>query len=87
MDNGLRLSVRRRIIGAMTRPQATTAPGELPARVRLARHRSVLSLGASTRVVGLDPDSALVVEGLPPPLPALLDRLEQPGEEKKKDDE
>jgi bacteriocin biosynthesis cyclodehydratase domain-containing protein len=59
----------------MTRPPATTAPGELPARVRLARHRSVLSLGASTRVLGLDPDSAFVVEGLPPPL---LDGLDQP---------
>lgn len=54
-----------------------TAP-PLPARVRLARHRGVLSLGTSTRVVGLDPDTALAVEDLPPPLPALLDRLERP---------
>jgi bacteriocin biosynthesis cyclodehydratase domain-containing protein len=28
--------------------------------------------------VGLDPDTALVADGLPPPLPALLDRLDRP---------
>jgi bacteriocin biosynthesis cyclodehydratase domain-containing protein len=49
----------------------------LPATVRLARHRSVLDLGIDTRVIGLDPDTALVVDGLPPPLPALLDRLDR----------
>jgi bacteriocin biosynthesis cyclodehydratase domain-containing protein len=59
-------------------PHAPTTRGALSARVRLARHRSVLPLGASARVVGLDPDSALVVEGLPPPLAALLDRLDRP---------
>ena len=46
--------------------------------MRLARHRSVLPLGAGARVVGLDPDTALVVDGLPPPLAALLDRLDRP---------
>ena len=55
-------------------PQATA----LPTRVRLARHRSVLPLGAGARVVGLDPDTAFVVDGLPPPLAALLDRLGRP---------
>lgn len=49
---------------------------DLPATVRLARHRSVVDLGADARVVGLDPDTALVVDGLPPPLAALLDRLD-----------
>lgn len=50
----------------------------LPTAVRLARHRSVLPLGAAARVVGLDPETALVVDGLPPPLAALLDRLDRP---------
>lgn len=48
---------------------------DLPSTVRLARHHSVLDLGADARVVGLDPDTALVVDGLPPHLSALLDRL------------
>ena len=34
--------------------------------------------GAAARVVGLDPDTALVADGLPPPLAALLDRLDRP---------
>jgi bacteriocin biosynthesis cyclodehydratase domain-containing protein len=59
-------------------PHRHPATPPLPARVRLARHRGVLSLGASTRVVGLDPDTALAVEDLPPPLPALLDGLDRP---------
>ena len=57
-------------------PRRTCAT--LPAAVRLARHRSVLPLGAAARVVGLDPETALVVDGLPPPLAALLDRLDRP---------
>ncbi len=48
-----------------------------PATIRFARHRTVLDLGAAARVIGLDPDTALVVDGLPPPLPALLDRLDR----------
>ena len=56
----------------------TPAATALPARLRLARHRSVLPLGAGARVVGLDPDTAFVVDGLPPPLAALLDRLDRP---------
>ncbi|MBA3906806.1 MAG: hypothetical protein H0X35_09020, partial [Pseudonocardiales bacterium] len=48
---------------------------DLPSTVRLARHHSVLDLGVDARVVGLDPDTALVVDGLPPQLCALLDRL------------
>ncbi|MBV9920059.1 MAG: TOMM precursor leader peptide-binding protein [Pseudonocardia sp.] len=50
----------------------------LPAAVRLARHRSVLPLGPTARVVGLDPETALLVDDLPPPLAALLDRLDRP---------
>ncbi len=49
----------------------------LPAAVRLARHLSVLPLGGGARVVGLDPDTALVVDGLPPPVAALIDRLDR----------
>lgn len=50
---------------------------DLPATVRLTRHRTVLDIACDTRVIGLDPATALIVDGLPPPLPALLDRLEQ----------
>jgi bacteriocin biosynthesis cyclodehydratase domain-containing protein len=57
------------------RPAAARA---LPAAVRLARHRSVLPLCPTARVVGLDPETALVVDDLPPPLAALLDRLDRP---------
>ena len=85
VDNRRRLSVRRRIIGVMAPvPPVTAAPAAatqaegLPAAVQLARHRSVLPLGADARVVGLDPETALVVDGLPPPLAALLDRLDRP---------
>ena len=35
-------------------------------------------LGAGARVVGLDPDTALVVDDLPPPLAAMLDELGRP---------
>ncbi|HEY0815835.1 MAG TPA: TOMM precursor leader peptide-binding protein [Pseudonocardia sp.] len=52
-----------------------TPPPALPPTVRLARHRSVLDIGLDARVIGLDPDTALVVDGLSPPLAALLDRL------------
>ena len=62
-------SVRGRIIGGMQPP--------LPATVRLARHRSALDIGPAARVIGLDPSTALVVDGLPPPLSALLDRLDR----------
>src|SRR4051794_35011026 len=59
--------------------QQAAAPGRaLPAGLRLAPHRSVLYLGPTARVVGLDPDTALVADGLPPPLPVLLDRLDRP---------
>ena len=54
----------------------------LPAAVRLARHRSVVPLGPTARVVGLDPETALVAEGLPRPLAALLDRLDRPADRK-----
>lgn len=67
MDSGDGAEVFRRTIDVMDHA--------LPATVRLAPHRSVLDLGSDVRVVGLDPDSALVVDGLPPPLSALLDRL------------
>ncbi len=53
-------------------------PRLAPPALRLARHRSLLPLGVTSRVVGLDPDTALVVDDLPPPLAALLDRLDRP---------
>ena len=51
----------------------------LPARCGSPGTAACSPLGAGARVVGLDPDTALVVDGLPPPLAALLDRLDRPG--------
>ncbi len=67
MDSADGAGALRRIIDGMD--------PDLPSTVRLAPHRSVLDLGPDVRVVGLDPDTALVVDGLPPPLCALIDRL------------
>ena len=47
----------------------------LPSRPRLAPHRTVLPRGPRRRQVGLDPDTALVVDDLPPALAQLLDEL------------
>jgi bacteriocin biosynthesis cyclodehydratase domain-containing protein len=67
VDNGGGSVALRRII--------TVMDSDLPPTVRLARHRSVLDVGVDARVIGLDPDTALVIDGLPPPLSGLLDRL------------
>lgn len=47
----------------------------LPALLRLPPHRAVLPAGAGERVLGLDPDAALVVGDLSPPLAGMLDDL------------
>lgn len=52
----------------------------LPAVLRVAPYRSVLPLGPSGRLVGLDPATALAVEDLSPPLAAMLDELHDPVE-------
>ena len=53
-------------------------PSELPALLRVPPHRRVLPLGRSGRLLGLDPSTALAVDGLTPPLAEMLDRLEGP---------
>jgi len=53
-------------------------PATLPHTVRLPPHRTVLSLGTSGRLIGLDPNVAVAVEGLPPPLAEMLDELYAP---------
>jgi bacteriocin biosynthesis cyclodehydratase domain-containing protein len=48
----------------------------LPHAVQLAPHRTLLRLGRGSRLVGLDPTSALAVDELPPALAAMLDELD-----------
>ena len=50
----------------------------LPRTLRLASHRSLLPRGPSSRLIGLDPGTALVVDDLPPPLARMLDELVAP---------
>jgi len=52
----------------------------LPRRLRLPPHRSLLLRGPTARLLGLDPRTALVVDGLPPPLGQMLDELAAPAE-------
>lgn len=56
------------------------APQPPPRSVRLAPHRTVLRLGPSTRMIGLDPAAALVVDDLTPPLARMLDALAAPAD-------
>jgi bacteriocin biosynthesis cyclodehydratase domain len=51
---------------------------QLPATVMLPRWRSVFDIDASTRMIGLDPQAALVVGDLAPPLAELVDELRSP---------
>jgi bacteriocin biosynthesis cyclodehydratase domain-containing protein len=56
-----------------------TAPAHpLPPLLQLPPHRSALRLGAGSRMLGLDPAAAVVVEDLPPPLSEMLDELAGP---------
>jgi len=56
-----------------------TAPAHpLPALLRLPPHRSVLRLGDGSRLLGLDPATAVAVEDIPPPLAEMLDELTGP---------
>lgn len=50
----------------------------LPPRLCLADHRSVLPRGARSRLLGLDPDRALLVDDLDPALALMLDELADP---------
>jgi hypothetical protein len=53
-------------------------PPALPAAVRLPPHHSVVPLGPDARMLGLDPATAVAIDGLPPPLVAMLDELQAP---------
>jgi hypothetical protein len=55
-------------------------PTDLPRTLRLPPHRSLLQRGPSSRLFGLDPGTALVVDDLPPPLALMLDELVAPVE-------
>jgi bacteriocin biosynthesis cyclodehydratase domain-containing protein len=68
---------------SVSRPVENPAPERppgLPRTLRLAPHRSLLRRGPSSRQLGLDPRTALVVDDLPPPLARLLDELVAPVE-------
>ncbi len=63
-------------------PSAGAAPpsaaATLPRTLRLPPHRSLVQRGPSSRLFGLDPRTALVVDDLPPPLASMLDELAAP---------
>lgn len=61
----------------LSAPADLTDP-PLPATVRLDPFRTVLAVDAATRLLGLDPASALLVEDLSPPLARLIDTLAEP---------
>jgi bacteriocin biosynthesis cyclodehydratase domain-containing protein len=56
----------------------TTSAHPLPRLLQLTPHRSVLKLGAGSRMLGLDPAAAMAVEDLPAPLAEMLDELTGP---------
>jgi bacteriocin biosynthesis cyclodehydratase domain-containing protein len=63
--------------------ETTAAPpertaDELPAVLGLRPYSRVFAVGDGHRFLGLDPDNAVVVEQLPPPLAAMLDELAAP---------
>ncbi len=59
-------------------PPPPPAAARLPRTLRLAPHRSLVQRGPSSRLFGLDPRTALVVDDLPPPLASMLDELAAP---------
>jgi bacteriocin biosynthesis cyclodehydratase domain-containing protein len=64
---------------AATRTEPRPAPDPaLPAVIALRSHSRVFTLADGHRFVGLDPDTAVVVEDLPPPLATMLDELGAP---------
>src|SRR5690348_14438658 len=63
--------------GRPTRAPEPATPA-LPRTLRLPPHRSFVPRGPSSRLFGLDPRTALVVDDLPPPLASMLDELAAP---------
>lgn len=65
----------------MSPPSATTAlfeaqPSDLPERLRLAPGRAAVWRSPTCLQLGLDPQRAMVLDGLPEPLAALLKRMD-----------
>jgi len=58
-----------------TEPTTSTVLPVLPTALRLAPHRTMLRLGSSGRMLGIDPATAIVVDDLTPPLARMLDAL------------
>jgi hypothetical protein len=73
VDSSARPSADERTIEVMT-----SSVHPLPRLLQLPPHRSVLTLGPGSRMVGLDPAAAMAVEDVPPPLAEMLDELTAP---------
>ena len=50
-------------------------PPVLPATIRMPPHHTLVPLGSGARLLGLDPATAVAIDGLPPPLAEMLDEL------------
>ncbi|WP_214369114.1 ThiF family adenylyltransferase [Pseudonocardia sp. H11422] len=60
------------------RSVAPASPAPAPATVVLAPHRSLLRRGPASRLLGLDPGTAIAADGLPAGLAEMLDDLVSP---------
>ncbi|HZA18500.1 MAG TPA: ThiF family adenylyltransferase [Pseudonocardiaceae bacterium] len=60
----------------MSLPNITVMPSYLPERLRLAPGRATVWRSPSCLQLGLDPQRAMVLDGLPEPLAALLNRMD-----------
>ena len=68
-------------VRAADRPSSARADAAaLPRTLRLPPHRALLQRGPSSRLLGLDPGTALVVDDLSPPLARMLDELVAPAD-------
>ncbi len=47
----------------------------LPATIRMPPHHTLVPLGPDARLLGLDPTTAVAIDGLPPPLAGMLDEV------------
>jgi hypothetical protein len=60
----------------MSLPKTAVMPPSLPERLRLAPGRAAVWRSASCLQLGLDPQRAMVLDGLPEPLATLLKRMD-----------
>ena len=51
-------------------------PAPFPTEIRIAPYRTVLNRGSTGRLIGLDPETAVAIDHLPPPLAEMIDELE-----------